>query len=257
MYDGRGGRHRLPLLSRLVLLSAVAATACAPPWFDDDADETNGLPRALGERPEFVTEEDPQVAAPSGSSVTTAGTPATTAVGQPGMAGTAPPVSTTPSRSGERRALLDLTDPAGDVDRLAARFADLRRLLVEDLGSGETSIRVDVAAAVPPRLAEGEVVGIGVDFSKDLTTAEPESQVFIDGGTAGWTAYFWRNGRFVEFPGRFRIEGSALTVVVPWSAFGDDRPHAASVFVDWSKRTLVLGASSEDRAPQRGMARFS
>lgn len=153
--------------------------------------------------------------------------------------------------------LLRAEDPADDQGASGPGFADLVAFSLEDDGTA-VRVRVDVAEDVPPRLEEGEVVGLGVDLLRG-SDGESRYQLYADGGVDGWAAYLQTPDGFVAYPGTFAIGGRRFEFVVPWSALGDPTDGPAAVFLDWSRRAIVgaLNPSSGDRAPDAGDLNFT
>jgi hypothetical protein len=134
----------------------------------------------------------------------------------------------------------------------APAYADLRALAVERIG---TTIRVtvEVGATVPASLRAREVVGLGIDFSRQ---GQPESdvQVFVDGGEVGWRAYLQTTDGFVDYPGTFALGGNRLVFELPADAFPDPIPPIVSAFLDWSTKSPTP-ATTSDAMPDEGPLR--
>lgn len=116
-------------------------------------------------------------------------------------------------------------------------------------------IVVDAGAPFPERLADGEVMGLGVDLFRGAGS-ESDYQVFADGSSEGWFAYLQTPRGFVSFPGSFLIGGRRMVFEVPWPALGRIRGDNFSAFLDWSKRAVPLNQSGQDRAPDSGTSPF-
>lgn len=107
---------------------------------------------------------------------------------------------------------------------------------------------------VPTRLAEGEVIGVGVDVFGS-GGQESDYQVFLDGGAQGWRAFLQTPRGFVRFPGTFVVADRRLIAELPWSGFGGRVSGRVAAFADWSAGDAI-GSSSRDRAPDSGTHRF-
>jgi hypothetical protein len=142
--------------------------------------------------------------------------------------------------------LAALDDPAGDHGNGPA-YADLRQVGLYENG-GELAVTVSLAGAVPARLADREVQGVGIDLFRSGSD-ESDYQVFLDGGGHGWRAFLRSPDGFVEFPGSFTVRGRDLRVVVPWSSLGGRADAEVSVFSDWSSGVGRLSADGTPRVP--------
>lgn len=191
--------------------------------------------------------------------------PAATAPADPGgqrspTAGTGQRTSrpeAAPTTSRDWRAIGGVADRDGDHGVQGPDHADLVEVAFADDGQ-RLRVRVDLAADVPARLEDGEVVGLGVDLLRD-SDGESRYQLFADGGSDGWRAWLQTPDGFVPYPGTFAIGGRRVEFTVPWSAIGDPASGPARVFLDWSGPGLagVTRAASEDRAPDDGDLTFT
>jgi hypothetical protein len=179
--------------------------------------------------------------------VTTTTAAASTVTSAPSKA----PTASGPPPAAASRQLLSFDDLAGDAGPTAPRYADALEVAIDDTGSS-VRIAVTLAAPVPARLADGEVMGVGVDVFKGAT-AESDYQLFADGGASGWFGYLQTGNEVVRYPGTLDVSGSQLIFTCPWSALGDVRRAGIDVFVDWSRRGAV-GLASSDRVPNAGTA---
>lgn len=213
----------------------------------EDASEGDGRPS-----PELGITPAPLPDAGATTATTTGGT-ATTATIVPGahpsstVAGGGPGTTTATTIADTYRTVATSSDPRGDHGAEGPGYADLVQLTVER-GIRTMRFTVEVGGAVPATLAAGEVQGVGVDLFRGIGL-ESAYQVFVDGGSDGWRAYFQRGSDFVQYPGTFRLGGSRLELVVPLSAFADGDPERASAFADWSHRLDTGNRSSEDLLP--------
>jgi hypothetical protein len=237
-----------------VALVAVLAPGCRRGGGEDAKTKTDerGLPRGLSAKPEPL---DPSLPGADGSSTTVPGGTGTTVRG--GGTGT---TATTRSGGGPApaapfRQLAAATDGTGDHGLGGKPYADLTAVRVEDDGTS-ARLSVEVAGAVPSPLPEGETMGVGIDLYR--AGAESDYQVFADGGSDGWRAYFQDHEVFKPFPGRFELGGNRLVFVVPWSALGGRTSGAVAAFADWTKNDLVVVASTtQDKVPDRGHTPFT
>lgn len=108
-----------------------------------------------------------------------------------------------------------------------------------------------MTAELPPALEDGEVIGLGVDVFLEGGD-DSDYQLFADGGSDGWHAYFQTPRGFVAFPGSFAIGGRRIEFVVPWGSMGTPPRGEVRVFLDWSRARPVLNAAGSDYAPDRG-----
>lgn len=145
-----------------------------------------------------------------------------------------------------------MADPAGDAGLLTPPYVDVVRVSVEDNGSAARVV-VDVAGALPARLAADEVAGVGVDlYVGDRLTSD--YQLFADGSSEGWFAYLYAEGNIVRYPGSFAVGGSRMVFEVPWTTIGERSVARFSAFYDWSKDAVPVNRVGEDHAPTTGTA---
>lgn len=150
-----------------------------------------------------------------------------------------------PTAAGDR-VLVSADDRRGDHG-LGADYGDLTGFGVVDTGDA-ARLTVTVAATIPARLADGEVMGVGVDVYR-TDDRESDYQVFLDGGSDGWVAYLQTPRGFTRFPGSFSLAGNRLVVTVPWSALGGERDASVAAFVDWTNALAVGTNDAADRQP--------
>ena len=159
-------------------------------------------------------------------------------------------LSPAPSTSTERAAwhvVLEIADPRDDTGLAERRpYADLVELRIAEDGAN-VRLSVTVAGTVPDRLAEGEVVGLGIDFFR-TAARESDYQVFVDGGEHGWRAFLHAPEGIVRFPGTLRIADRRFVIDLPWSSLGGRSTADVSGFADWSLRGTVP-ASTQDSIP--------
>jgi hypothetical protein len=153
-------------------------------------------------------------------------------------------------------ALLDLPDPTGDNGLRVPDYADLTRVRISSNGPN-ARMTVRVAAELPQLLAEGEVMGIGIDLYRDASAGESEYQLFAEGSDDGWFAWLHTPKGLGDYEGSFEVGGSWVVFEVPWSALGNRTTGEVRVFLDWSKTAPVLNQTGSDRAPDRGRAGFA
>lgn len=253
-----------------MLLAALGAAACTSP-LADDPEASGGRDRGMAERADPLPTTVPSTApgrsdtapargsdggaaaAPGGSTVDPSDRrPTSQTTGAP----PAEPTTTTADADGPARfrRLAVVDDPSGDQGLEGPRYADARRLVIAGTDP-RLRVAVVVGDALPATLAEGEVMGVGVDLFRDQD-AESEYQLFAEGSSDGWFAYLDTPDGLVDYPGTFRLGGRRLELEVPWDAVGGRRRAGVALFVDWSRSrpTGVLAASSEDRAPDEGTA---
>jgi hypothetical protein len=146
--------------------------------------------------------------------------------------------------AGHGAALSRLDDPRADHGA-GPGYADL-----VEVGFSEhddvLAATVTVGAAVPGRLADREVQGIGIDVFRS-SAGESDYQVFLDGGRHGWRAFLQTPDGFVRFPGHFGLSGRTLRVTVPWEALGGREDAEVSVFADWSSGVEKLSSDGTSR----------
>lgn len=258
--------HRF-VAALVVLLTTV--TACASPFADDESDAvpSDTLDRRLAARPEVV-DDAPNV------STTTAISDADPAerVVSPSPSRDEPRSSTTARADDEGdedheadenppatfRVAGDQSDPTGDHGLEGPDTADAVRVTIE-ARDGTARVSVEFAAAVPERLGDEEVMGVGVDLYRpgndDL--GRSDYQVFADGGPDGWFAYLQTPEGFVPYPGRFILAGPRMIWELPWSSLGGLDAGAFRAFVDWSgPGVAVVKRVSQDWVPNSGRASF-
>ena len=116
---------------------------------------------------------------------------------------------------------------------------------------------MDLAAAVPTKLPENEVMGVGVDLFK-ADTQESDYQVFGSGSDEGWEAFLHTPKGLQTFTGRFFVGSSRIVFELRWADLGNITGTRFSSFVDWSRSTVgPIALSSSDKAPDRSRASFS
>ena len=247
-------------LVALGLVAALSLSGCVSPFGKkaDNPEARDGLPHpGLGITPEplppgeAVTTSEATVVPGSpgatGTTTTTApGSPTTTATTRP-SSGTQPTPTTIPDTY---RTVATSSDRRGDHGAEGPAYADLVTLRV-DRGTRTMRFVVDVGGDLPAALDAAEVQGVGVDLFRGLGL-ESAYQVFVDGGSDGWRAFFQRGTEFVAYPGTFRLGGGRLELVVPLEAFTDGAPERVSAFADWSRRTDAGTRNAEDLLPELG-----
>ena len=149
------------------------------------------------------------------------------------------------------RSRAKVADAKGDAGLQAPDYADLVSLAIESNGR-DARITVDVAANLSATLADGEVMGIGVDLYRTVDAKESDYQLFADGGSDGWFAYLQTPQGFVKFPGEFRLGGGRLVFEVPLESIGGLTATATSTFLDWSRARTLINEAESDRAPDSG-----
>lgn len=160
-----------------------------------------------------------------------------------------PALSTTTGRAAWH-VVLDVADPRDDTGLAERRpYADLVELRITEDGAN-VRLSVTVAAAVPDRLAEREVVGIGIDFFR-TAARESDYQVFVDGGEHGWRAFLHAPEGIVRFPGTLRIADRRFVIDLPWPSLGGRSTAHVSGFADWSLRGTIP-VSTQDSIPDTG-----
>jgi len=245
--EGPARRRALVALGLAVVLVLGGCKAPGGKPVGQDASGDDGRPRPeLGITPAPLPDQGQSTpAGPGGStgaaSTVPGGSPATTSpAGGPG-----PTTATTIADT--YRTVATASDRRGDHGAEGPGYADLVQLTV-DRGTRTVRFTVEVGGALPAALALNEVEGIGVDLFRGVGL-ESAYQVFVDGGSDGWRAFFQRGNDFVQYPGTFRLGGSKLELVVPLSAFAEGEPERASAFADWSRRTDAGNRNSEDLLP--------
>jgi hypothetical protein len=261
----REGRPRPSLFaSRLAIVAAVSAVllgACVrQPKPASDA----GPPKDLGERAVFETTTTtiaPDGSAPppssgaaptttaASSAATTAGRGATTTTTARGGTSGGTSVTSTPSKPLGGT----VTDRSGDNGLESPDYADVVSVALEDTGR-ELRATITFTSGVPRTLAQGEVMGVGVDLFR-TNERESDYQLFATGRADGWTAYLDTPDGFVKYPGSFTISGTTLVFSVPWTSVGGHAPATFSTFADWSKAAVaVIAQTGQDSAPDQGTA---
>ncbi len=189
-------------------------------------------------------------AATSRSQTSTRPTSSRTAV-----APAAAPTTTTPAARPAWRTALDVADRRSDLGLTEGRaYADLVRLNIAHDGEN-ARLTVTVAGAIPKRLAEGEVVGIGIDLFR-TDTRESDYQVFVDGGADGWRVFLHTPHGIVRFPGTFHVVDRQFVVELPWLSLGGRSTADVSAFADWSLRGTIP-ESTKDGLPDSGTKRMT
>ena len=152
------------------------------------------------------------------------------------------------------RELAASTDRTGDAGLEAPPYDDFVKATVEENGS-HVRFTVEFAADVPPVLADGEVMGVGVDVYRGA--GESEYQVFADGGSDGWRAFLQVGKKYVKYEGAFELGGNRLVFTVPWSIVGGRQGGAVAAFADWSQEGFILNKAGQDKIPDRTTTPFT
>jgi hypothetical protein len=209
------------------------------------APPTDGLPPTTAASEPGPTPAVPGPPAAPGPAADPAPTGAPAAPGP----GTGQPAATT------SRTVGGVTDARGDVGLGVPPYADIVGVTVEEIGP-MARFTVAVAGTVPGLLADGEVMGVGVDLHRTAGQGESDFQVFLAGNAEGWHAYLQNVNGLFDLPGTFTVEGTAFVLELDWAHLGQLPDGSLSAFVDWSRRRLPLNSTGHDRAPDRGAATF-
>jgi hypothetical protein len=146
-------------------------------------------------------------------------------------------------------------DATGDHGLRAPDYADITQVALEDRGDA-LRLTLRFAGDVPQRLPENEVQGAGIDLYRG-SGDESAYQVFIDGSSDGWYAYFYTPKGFKKYPGSFGLGGPLMIFEVPWSAMSLPDSIRFSAFCDWTRNTTgVVNLFAEDHAPDSGREPF-
>jgi hypothetical protein len=219
-------------------------------------EESETLDERLGAAPAII---DPSSTTLPGDPATSTSAPggggATSTTRRPSTGGTSPgggPTTTIPPVP--FRPLASVTDRTGDAGLEAPPYDDFTSLRVEENGS-HARFTVEFAANMPPVLADGEVMGIGIDVYRG--GRESDYQVFADGSDEGWLAYLHVGRNFVRYEGTFELGANRLVFTVPWSAIGGRQAGEVAAFADWSQEGTLLNKAGQDKAPDRTKAAFT
>jgi len=240
------------------LLAAAACAAPAPQVFPSQASSLAARPSALpGDGPPS-DQPSSESAPPTDSGSAEAGSepivePAATQPATPQERPEDEP-SDAPSQTATFMTIAQIDDPEGDVGLEGPDWADIVGLVLDDDGT-KLRITIDFAAALPATLDEDEVVGIGIDLLRE-DDGESRYQVFVDGGSDGWYAYFQRQDGFMAFPGSFSLGGSRMVLTIPAEVIGNPVEGEWRSFLDWSGPSRVLRPVAHDRAPDEGWHAF-
>ena len=255
MHAIKGPASAGPLrVAAAVVLLALALTGCksgkAPP------EESTTLDDRLGAAPALIDPSSTTVPGDPGPSSTTqpGGSGATTTTRRPTTGGTTAGGPTTTIPPVPFRPLASVADRTGDAGLEAPAYDDFTAVRVEENGS-HVRFTVEFAAAVPTVLADGEVMGVGVDVYR--TGNESDFQVFADGGSDGWRAFLHAGEVYVRYEGTFELGGNRLVFTVPWSAIGGRRGGEIAAFADWSQEGALLNKTGQDKAPDRTRTAFT
>jgi hypothetical protein len=147
-----------------------------------------------------------------------------------------------PASTSEPIVLLSVGDRTGDHGPEGPAWADLTAVEFVELGN-DLRVTLQFAGALPATPAEGEVPLIGVNIGE----GEDGYQLFVEGGGQSWAAYLQTPQGFVQYPGTFQLGGRSIVLQVPFNAVGSPTRAPVRVFVEWSRKRLLLNATSEDR----------
>lgn len=235
------------------LLAASACAAPAPQVFPSPAPSLAARPSALAvDAPsaEASVDESDSATDPASGGVTDPSDGQVPTDPASAEAGTEPAAAPrTPFTT-----IASIEDPEGDVGIEGPDWADIVGLLLEDDGA-TLRVTIDFADTLPPALGEDEVVGIGVDLLRE-DDGESRYQLFVDGGSDGWYAYFQRHDGFMAFPGSFSLGGFRIVLTIPAEVIGNPVEGEWRSFLDWSGKGLVLRPVAYDRAPEEGWHAF-
>lgn len=247
-------------VARGLLAAVLGLTACAAPQpevFPSPAPSLAARPSALpSDAPsadaslgELTPPTDPASAEAATEPVISPGAPE-----DPASAEAEPEATDSPPQTATFTSIARIDDREGDVGLEGPDWADLVAVTLDDDGT-TLRIVIDFADELPPVLDEDEVVGIGVDLLRE-DDGESRFQVFVDGGSDGWYAYFQRHDGFIAYPGSFSLGGSRIVLTLPATTIGNPIEGEWRSFLDWSGPSLVLRPVAHDQAPDRGWATF-
>lgn len=227
---------------------ALAFGACASPFADDEVSVSDvpldEFAEPASEAPVAVEIEPPSADVPNDDGATTS---TSTSFPESTSSTSAAPTTTASEPTSARLDPLRFSDPSGDADP-GPGYADADLLAFDDLGD-ELRVTVSVVGDVPSTLADSEVMGIGVDFSRS-DEAESDYQLFADGGSDGWRAFLQTPEGFVQYPGQFAVGGDLVQFTIPWTSVGGRQTWLLSGFVDWGRpNALGLVERSSDLVP--------
>ena len=246
------GRALIACVASVVLLGS-----CKPPV---GGGSTN--PKTRPDRSQaFAEPAAPLTTGPSGAPIVDTSappgrraTPSTTAapVGQAAANSQAGDSDATPETTVQRpfRSVTSAADAGGDAGLEAPGYADLRSLTIETDGTS-ARVTLDLGGAIPERLAEGEVMGLGVDLFRS-SGSESDFQLFAEGTPDGWYAHLQTPDGFVRYSGVFAVGGTKVLFQLPWSMLGGPPPFRVSSFSDWSRKRIAVNASADDALPNQG-----
>jgi hypothetical protein len=245
----------------LLLLTCLLVSGCA--IGGDDASDVSDTPRRdFAGRP--VPQQSSSAVIPSSAAASSGATPTGTVASAAGTSGTTA-ASSTPAGGTQQgsavpaapyRRIASLDDPASDQGLGAPPYADVRNVLIEDVGTN-ARVSVHLGGSLPAKAAAGEAIGIGVDFYRTATQQESDYQLFADGGPDGWFAYLHTPKGFVRYPGSFSLLGNGLSFTVPWTSLGKPTAGRFSAFEDWTQKRTSGNAAANDRAPLVGNSSYT
>ena len=250
-----------------VLLVLILCTSCANPFASEpvtEAGPSRELAETPAELPDDVATDLPSVA-PSASSEPGDGSGSggdgedgdngTGGDGGDGDGGDVQGSDGSTSAGPGGGASAQVNDGSGDHGLRAPDYADITAVALEDRGEA-LRLTLRFAGDVPQRLPEDEVQGAGIDLYR-TSGDESAYQVFIDGSSEGWYAYFYTPKGFKKYPGTFGLGGRVMVFEVPWGAMNLPDEIRFSAFCDWTRNTTgVVNLFAEDHAPEEGTARF-
>jgi hypothetical protein len=245
---------------RVLAVIGVAAMVASPACKVGNAHPktASGLPKGMAAKPLPLSPSETSSTVPgdpgSGTTASSTGRGGTTTTARSTKTtGSAGPATTTPPAP--FHGVATVADAANDAGLQTQPYGDITALRLEDNGA-QARFTVEMRGDVPAKLGSGETMGVGVDIYRGH--AESDFQLFADGSSDGWFAYYEAGSGFKPFPGYFEQGANRLVFVVDWAAIGGHSPGAFSAFADWSKTaTAVLASASEDHAPDNGTSPFS
>lgn len=244
------GRRAL-LAGPSACLALVLLAGCAVGG-DDVSDVSDTPRRDLAGRPSTDAPVLPGASVRPTRTATTSAAPAASTAGSASSSSGTAQSSAVPSAGATGHesfhSVGSLSDLRNDQGLNGPAYADLLQVTVEDSGS-RARVTVSMAGTLPSRTADGEVLGIGVDFYRKAGQFESDYQLFADGGKDGWFAYLSTPKGFVKYPGTFALGGTALSFTVPWSSLGAPQSGRFKAFADWTARRSTGNVASNDRAP--------
>ena len=147
-----------------------------------------------------------------------------------------------------------LADPSDDTDSYGEEpaYGDLSGAAVEAHPQG-LFLQARSAENYPAEMPDE-----GSNFTLSFSFKGPNGDFYVgaEADNTGWDGDIARNQKTFAFTGEVRVEGSAVTIVVPWEQIGGRAPFRWYLDSSWTRQTDLQTYFSFDRTPDFESVRF-